>query len=186
MNDHASQIIAILRADALRWHLLGLVRSLDLPDCWIGAGFIRNAVWDHLHDRVCSPPTSDVDVIWYDPERIDPAFDRRYEAVLVAAAPSIAWSVKNQARMHVRNADAPYASTVDAMRYWPETATAVAARRRGAEDCEVAAPWGLDDLLNMILRPTPRFTDEKRPIYDQRLQIRGWMASWPLLRRIET
>jgi len=186
MDDAVSRIISILRADTLRWHLLEKVRALNLPDCWIGAGFIRNAVWDHLHDRAASPPTGDVDVIWYDPERIDPAFDRQYEAVLVGAVPSLAWSVKNQARMHVRNADAPYASAVEAMRYWPETATAVAARRRDAEDCEIAAPLGLDDLLNMILRPTPRFTREKRDVYDQRLETKGWMASWPLLRRIET
>ncbi|WRQ77412.1 nucleotidyltransferase family protein [Pseudomonas saxonica] len=32
-----------------------MVRSLNLPDCWIGAGFLRNAVWDYLHGRSPSP-----------------------------------------------------------------------------------------------------------------------------------
>ncbi len=180
--DAASLTSLILRADPMRWHLLHLVRLLDLPDCWIGAGFVRNAVWDHLHRRSPSLPTGDVDVIWHDPERIDPTEDRKHEARLRAAEPSITWSVKNQARMHIRNGHAPYASAVEAMRYWPETATAVAARRRGPEDCEIAAPLGLDDLFNLALRPTPHFSGEKRFIFEERLQTKAWVAHWPRLR----
>lgn len=181
----ASRISSILRADPLRWHLLDVVRQLDLPDCWIGAGFVRNTVWDHLHQRSASPPTGDIDVIWYDPTRIDPLEDKKHEAMLRVAEPSIAWSVKNQARMHIRNGDRPYASSVDAMRHWPETATAVAVRRQGSDDCEIEAPFGLDDLLNLVLRPTPHFSDEKRPIYEERLQAKDWSVAWPLLRRVD-
>ena len=159
-----------------------MVRALRLPDCWIGAGFVRNAVWDHLHGRPPAPPDGDVDVIWHDPRQADPAEDRKHEAALRAAEPSIIWSVKNQARMHARNGDAPYASATDAMRCWPETATAVAVRRTREDGCEVAAPFGLDDLLSLTLRPTPRFAGEKRPIYAERLRTKRWIAAWPLLR----
>jgi hypothetical protein len=183
--DATSLLRTILRADPLRWHLLGVVQALALPDCWIGAGFIRNAVWDHLHQRPPSSPGGDVDVIWYDPQRADPAEDLRHEAVLRVAQPSISWSVKNQARMHKRNGDAPYVSAVEAMRYWPETATAVAARRSGPDDCDVAAPFGLDDLLALRLRPSPRFTGEKHRIYQDRLRTKGWTAVWPLLTDVE-
>ncbi len=53
----------IIQADPLRWHVLGVVRALHLPDCWIGAGFVRNAVWDYLHQRSRSPLDGDVDVV---------------------------------------------------------------------------------------------------------------------------
>ncbi|OZA17323.1 MAG: hypothetical protein B7X90_15310 [Novosphingobium sp. 17-62-19] len=172
---------AILRADPLRWWLLELVSHLDLPDCWIAAGFIRNAVWDALHGRSPQPPLSDVDVIWFDPDRIEESHDRKIEKVLRAAAPSIDWSVKNQARMHSRNSDSPYRSATDAMRYWPETATAVAARRRGKDQLDVASPLGLDDLFNLVLRPTPRFACEKLPIYQKRVESKAWITVWPLL-----
>ena len=180
--DATFRLRAILRADPLRWRLLNVVQALDLPDSWIGAGFVRNAVWDHLHQRAPSPPDGDVDVIWYDPHRADPAEDLGHEAALRTAEPSIIWSVKNQARMHERNGDAPYASAVDAMRYWPETATAVAARRQDHDRCEIAAPFGLEDLLGLVLRPTPRFSGEKRRVYEERLRTKGWTASWPHLR----
>jgi hypothetical protein len=179
----ASRIGSILRADPLRWRLLDVVRTLDLPDCWIGAGFVRNAVWDHLHERSASPLTGDIDVIWYDRARTEPAEDRKFEAMLRLAEPSFAWSVKNQARMHIRNGNTPYSSSVDAMRYWPETATAIAARRQGLEGFEIAAPLGLDDLMNLVLRPSPHFSGEKRAIFEDRSQTKGWFTIWPLLRR---
>jgi hypothetical protein len=180
-----TRIRSILRADPLRWHILDVVRALDLPDGWIGAGFVRNAVWDHLHQRPPLPLAGDVDVIWHDPGRTDPAEDRKHEAALRAAEPSISWSVKNQARMHTRNSDVPYISAVEAMRFWPETATAVAVRRHGFDGCEIAAPFGLDDLLNLLLRPTPHFSGGKRGIYADRLRSKGWTTCWPLLREAE-
>ncbi|KGB52690.1 hypothetical protein FG91_03437 [Sphingopyxis sp. LC81] len=103
--------------------------------------------------------------------------------MLRLAEPSFAWSVKNQARMHIRNGDTPYSSSVDAMRYWPETATAIAARRQGLEGFEIAAPLGLDDLMNLVLRPSPHFSGEKRAIFEDRSQTKGWFTTWPLLRR---
>jgi uncharacterized protein len=105
---------------------------------------------------------------------------------LRSAALGIQWSVKNQARMHERNGDRPYTSAVEAMRYWPETATAVAVRRHGPDQCKVAAPWGLDDLLSLVLRPTPRFRGEKRYVYEERLRTKGWLTTWPRLQATET
>lgn len=179
------RICSILRADPLRWHLLGVVAGLNLPDCWIGAGFVRNAVWDHLHKRPVALLNADVDVIWYDRQCAEPAEDRRLESRLLAIEPSISWSVKNQARMHSRNGDTSYASATDAMRYWPETATAVAAQRYGVDGCNIAAPLGLEDLLNLVLRPTASFRVEKRTIYEDRIRIKEWTRCWPLLTKVD-
>jgi hypothetical protein len=44
--------------DTERLRLVRLVDSLGLPDCWIAAGFVRNAVWDSLHARTPSPPVA--------------------------------------------------------------------------------------------------------------------------------
>lgn len=113
---HHRQVEGILRADPVRWDLLKIVSDLSLPDCWIAAGFIRNAIWDALHGRPSRSPVGDVDVIWFgvDGEEVH---DRKMEEALRAVAPSIDWSVKNQARMHTRNGDAPYQSATDAMRF---------------------------------------------------------------------
>ena len=174
----------LLMEDAERWRVLGLVRALDLPDCWVGAGFVRNAVWDRLHGRRL-PHQGDVDVVWFCAECAEPEEDRRAEDMLRAMDPSIPWSVRNQARMHSRNGDAPYASTVDAMRFWPESATAVAVRRTKRDGCEVVAPFGLDDLFGMVVRPTPRFAvGDKLAAHLARVEQKGWLTHWPHLRAL--
>jgi uncharacterized protein len=181
-TDQVAALQQILSGDPVRSRILGLVSTLGLPDCWIGAGFVRNAVWDHLHGRAAScSPHGDVDVIWFDRYRVARSEDARLEADLRARDPSINWSVKNQARMHLRNGDAPYRSTTDAMLCWPETATAVAARRAEKGHCEIAAPFGLGDLFGLVLRPTPRFMGDKHYIFLSRVQTKGWLAAWPLL-----
>ncbi|HUH85072.1 MAG TPA: nucleotidyltransferase family protein [Stellaceae bacterium] len=108
--------------------ILGLVETLDLPDCWVGAGFVRNVIWDALHERPWSASYGDVDVVYFDAGNLSPDRDRRIEVALKRLTPDIPWSVKNQARMHIANGDPPYADTADALRHWPETCTAVALR----------------------------------------------------------
>lgn len=179
--DGIARIQSIISNDPLRWRLLEIVHALELPDCWIGAGFVRNAVWDHLHGRASSPVSTDVDVIWFDADCCSPEKDQALEAVLRELEPTVEWSVKNQARMHVQNGDEPYRSTTDAMRYWPETATAVAVRLRGVGMCEVAAPLGVEDLLGLVIRPAGRFALDKAALYQRRLQSKNWLSAWPLL-----
>lgn len=179
--DSSSKIQALISADPVRRRLLEAVRSLNLPDCWIGAGFVRNAVWDYLHGRHPSPVATDVDVIWFDRICCTPEQDCAHEAALKALDSTVLWSVKNQARMHVRNGDGPYQSATDAMRYWAETATAVAVRLRDDGVCEIAAPFGLDDLFDLIIRPAGKFATEKNAIFLSRVNSKRWLHDWPLL-----
>lgn len=180
--DHWSALRAILVNDPVRWRALAAVRSLKLPDCWVGAGFVRNAVWDHLHDRPVAIPSDDIDVLWFDPARAEPSDDKRAELRLRTLEPNLDWSVKNQARMHARNGDSSYQSSLDAMRYWPEIATAVAVRRSAADQCEIIAPFGLDDLFGLVVRPGPRFAGEKHGTYLDRIRAKRWLDTWPRLR----
>ena len=47
-----SLVARIIADDAIAMEQLRAVRSLDLPDWCIAAGFVRNRVWDHLHGIV--------------------------------------------------------------------------------------------------------------------------------------
>ncbi len=164
---------------------LRAVAALKLPDAWIGAGFLRNAAWDALHGLpVGANPPADVDVVWFDPARANAAADEAIEAQLRAARPAVPWQVRNQARMAAGNGDAPYAGTLHAVARWPDTATAVAARLGPAGAVELAAPWGVDDLLAGIVRPTPAFAADpaKRAAFARRVAEKGWLRRWPGLR----
>jgi len=175
------ELQTLIAADAARMRILHSVRSLGLPDCWVAAGFVRNCVWDHLHRRASSPLLDDIDVIWCAAADATAARDTGLETMLRAHDATLQWSVKNQARMHGRNADRPYQSATDAMRYWPETATAVGVRLTHDSAIDVAAPFGLDDLFNLVVRPTARFTGEKHALYLERIRAKHWQARWPRL-----
>lgn len=171
----------LLNADPWRMAILRLFGSLGLPDGWVAAGFVRDAVWDHLHDHAPSIPVGDIDIIWFDPARIDPALDRQIEGQLAALRPDVDWSVKNQARMHRRNRDAPYADAADAMHHWTETATAIGVRLTADDRLEINAPFGLDDLFSLRLVPGPAFLGARRAIFDARVRTKRWPARYPRL-----
>jgi hypothetical protein len=175
------QLKTTLWADPGRMQILRLIRGLGLPDSWVAAGFVRSAIWDRQHKRTHSPLPPDIDVIWFDETLDDPAVDSAIETHLHRLDSSLKWSVKNQARMHLRNNDQPYGSATDAIMAWPETATAVAVRLGMDDVIEVAAPLGLDDLFNLVVRPTARFKMEKRQIYVDRVRSKNWLATWPNL-----
>lgn len=179
-----AEIAALIAREPEMMRLLGAVERFGLRDGWIGAGFVRNAVWDALHGRsVDCARLDDVDVIFFDAADARRERDRRIEQELRALCPGVPWSVKNQARMHRRNGDAPYADTADALRHWPETATAIAARSRESR-VELTAPHGVDDLLGLIVRPTPAFA-AKLALFRARAKAKDWRRRWPRLTVIE-
>lgn len=184
MASAISQIATLrtlLSQDRLRRAALEAVAALGLPDCWIGAGFVRHAVWDELHGYGICLPSGDVDVVWFNSSVLDEGIDRHIEGKLRLALLNIEWCVKNQARMHRRNGDAPYNSLANAMRHWPETATAIGARIDSAVSIEINAPFGLEDLFALRLTPTLAFAASKLPVFNRRVAAKGWVARYPRL-----
>lgn len=178
--DSIAQVTEFIARQSHIMELLNVVDALGLPDCWIGAGLLRNAVWDELHGSRTPPsPTGDVDVIYFDRNAIDPDRDCFIEKQLFGMLSGIPWSVHNQARMYERNGDRPYTDTEDAMRHWPETATAIAARLDGAQ-VALLTPFGIEDLVGLIVRPTPAF-HAKMDQYHARIATKNWPVIWPHL-----
>lgn len=85
--------------------------------------------------------------------------------------------------MHQRNGDYPYTSTRNALLHWPETATAIAVRL-GKEGLDITAPYGLSDLFELRLRPTPAFEGEKLNSFKQRVTTKQWLERYPKLQFI--
>lgn len=192
MNEgtHHAQLRAWIAADPWRMACLRALAEVAaddggpaLPDAWIGAGFLRSLVWDRQHGFPEPTPLDDVDVVYFDPAagaKNEPIIETRLRALL----PDVPWSARNQARMHERNGDPPYRDTEDALRHWLETPTAVAARLEPDGELALIAPFGLDDLFAMTLRPTPhaRARRDRLEAYRLRLREKAWDATWPGVR----
>lgn len=174
-------LCALVSGDAGMMRCLHAVRGLALPDAWIGAGFVRNKVWDALHRTAGASLMSDVDVVYFDPSHLDEALEKTLEKQLRGIVPRTDWSVKNQARMHIVNGDPVYRNTEDALRYWPETCTAIAIRLEASGELEMLAPFGLEDVFGLCVRPTPWFADKKMHVFRERQRLKQWRTRWPML-----
>ncbi len=176
MPVQASDIPAIIESDDFMMSALRAVRSLSLPDWWIGAGFVRNKIWDILSDDTKTPP-GDIDVVYFDASDLSEETENRHQLHLEEIFPTGKWSATNQARMHQENGDDPYTSSLDAIAHWPETATAIAVTLNNEDRVLFQAPCGFEDLLAMIIRPTPCFA-KKEEAFLKRVEKKMWNKKW--------
>ncbi len=87
--------------------------------------------------------------------------------------------------MHLRNGDAPYRSTADAMTHWLETPTAVAVRLEATGTLALLAPLGLDDLFRLWVRPSHHARCHRLAAYRARVAAKAWQKTWPKLRVLD-
>ena len=164
-------------------------RDVNAPDWVIGAGAIRDLVFEDLHGRV-APPPRDVDYAFFEPMDMSVECEEAIEVELARRYPDLVFEARNQARVHLWYQEhfghpiEPYRSIEHAVSTWPETATAVAVRLLRDDSIQVIAPLGLDDLLSGVLRRNPaQVTPE---IFHQRLGRRPHLAATrPLVRVID-
>ena len=147
------------------------------PREWaIGAGALRNLVWDRLTGR-CNPPV-DVDVAYF-----GGAGESEVEGCLRNRLPSVRWQAKDQALVHTwyergfGYSVEPLTSLADAIATWPETCTSVAVRLRSDGGLDVFAPCGLEDLFGLVLRRNPRRVTVDR--FRRRLADKRINERWP-------
>ena len=173
-------IILLIQSDEQMMEIIKAASQLNLPDWWICVGFVRSKIWDTLHGFENRTELSDVDVIYYDHEDISEKTEKEFEAELKRILPDVPWSVKNEARMHVVNHIEPYTSAEDAISKFPETATALGVKSDMANNLILTAPWGVNDVINLELKPTPFYKEskERAAIYKERLIKKNWKGTW--------
>jgi uncharacterized protein len=180
MLKRKEDVIKLIQSDEAMMKIIEAASTLYLPDWWICAGFVRSKIWDALHGFKDRTSTPDVDVIYFDPARMDENYEKELEKKLNSILPDVPWSVKNQARMHVVNNIPPYTSSEDAISKFPETATALGMKLDKKNKLVLTAPCGIEDVLNLEVKPTLFFTEakERAVIYEDRIIKKNWKAIW--------
>ena len=172
-------IIKAISEDEWMMNLLNAVKTLNLPDWWICAGFVRSKIWDVQHHYRSRTPLPDIDVIYYDSSKINELEEKKIEETLKSMVPAIPWSVKNQARMHIKSNMPPYTSSVDGISKFPETATALGVTLDENGELILTAPWGIHDVVNLEVRPTLHYASGKRmKVYEGRVTRKDWIKKW--------
>jgi hypothetical protein len=178
--ENDQDIIQLVKDDPWMMDILKTAKTLNLPDCWVCAGFVRSKIWDVLHGFTVRTPMPDIDVIYFDKSHLNEEIEKELEKRLRSINPNIPWSVKNEARMHVVNNIPPYSSSVDAISKFPETTTALGLTLDEQNNVVLTAPCGIEDVVNLVLKPTPFFeeTKERAKIYEERIVKKNWKGIW--------
>jgi uncharacterized protein len=177
----AQDVYDFILDDPFRRSVIEAARSVGLPDGAIGAGFVRQPIWDYLHGFQPADRFADIDVLYFDPSDLTPESEMRIEQELGRRMPGVPWEVTNQARMHVHNDDPAYHDTEDAISHWLETPTALAVRLLPRATAGLIAPFGFVDLLAIQIKPTPAGI-RRREAYRKRLRQKDWHQRWPKVR----
>ena len=160
--------------------ILTVIHDLELKDSWLAAGSVRNFIWNLLSDKPAFDRETDVDVIFFDPE-VSYEETLAIENKLREDFPQYLWELKNQAYMHQHSPHTePYVNSCDAMSKYPERCTAIGLRLHADATLELFAPYGLEDILNFQVSPTPHFleNDDRMKLYQQRLSKKNWQVKW--------
>lgn len=172
-------ILNLIEKDEWMMNILRVAEKLNFPDWVIGAGFVRNRVWDYLHGYAKKEvETNDIDLIYFDPNGNEQKTDEELSQKLRKET-GIKWEIVNEAYAHKWNKLPPYKSTEDALSQWPETATGIGVRLENGE-LKLVAPHGIDDLINLIVRPSPEFLYGLERI-KERARAKKWIEKWPKL-----
>ncbi len=174
----------MVRSEPATVDALKALRQADIPDAWIGGGFVRNAVCDRLHGFAIDITRSDVDVGFFDAAPAPANQESSFEARLHALCPGLDWSVRNQARMHAYNGHEPYRDMLDAATHWVARCNAVALRLGADDTLEILAPFGLEDVFAMRVHPTPIYltTPARTTRFYEMVHAKRWNLRWPGVR----
>lgn len=185
MTDLEARLEAIVRADPELMTVLEGVRAEQLNDWLIFSGAVYQSVWNHLTGRPPGHGVKDFDVGYFDP---DYSWDAE-DAVIRRVAARFDEPLKS--RVEVRNQRRvsewfpqkfgqdwpPVAATAEALTRFVAPTFAVGVRLEADDRFTVEAPFGLDDVFAMVIRPNPT-----RPIAaDWDRVVEKLVARWPEL-----
>jgi uncharacterized protein len=185
----ADEQIAVFEA-ALRQNQ-ALMRVLDgaarmrLPGWYLVAGCLYQTVWNVVTGRSPGAGILDYDLAYFDASDLSWQAE---DAVIRAGANVFAGlpapvQIRNQARVHLwyerkfGQPCPPYESTETAIATFEAVAACIGVRGEPGEPWRVCAPYGLADVLGLVVRPNQVLAP--RHVYEAK--VARWQRQWPEL-----
>jgi hypothetical protein len=186
MSEEAliGRLIDAVRASPSLMQVLRGVRGLNLPDWRLVSGCVYQTVWNALTGREPDYGLKDYDTVYFDLDTSYEAEDAFIRKAAAAFSPPLdrMVEVRNQARVHLWFEDKfgepypPLSCTDESLERYICPAFAAGIRLEPDDTLTVAAPFGLEDLFAMRLRPNP-----SRPLNAEGFArvARSAKARWP-------
>jgi len=190
-NDHYrdtshEEFLQLVRLNPIVMEIAGRASLLELHDTWVVSGCLFQTVWNVLAGESPSRGIRDYDLFYFDPSDLsresEEAVNRRAAELFADLDCEI--DIRNQARVHTWYeqefgvAGYPRLSrSTDGIDNFLAICCMVAIRRAKRGDFEIYAPFGVDDVLDRVMRPNPWFANA--PVEYYNLKAARWRALWP-------
>lgn len=172
----------ILKNNVLKT-ILERLEGYVLDNYYVAAGAINQTVFNYYHNNSMNYLIDDYDIVYYDEDLSYEKEDKIIKEInLLCKDLNVSLDIKNQARVHLwfKNkfgySIEPNKSVEDAISKWGSTVTCIGVRLKNNE-LTIFAPYGLNDLFSLIIRPNKENFIKKG--YEEK--TRKWKQNWPKL-----
>lgn len=177
----------ILNKNTKLMELLKILENDGLENYYVTAGCVNQTIFNYYHNYDISYGIKDYDIVYFDKdityEKEDIIIKRLNNKLKEL---NIETDIKNEARVHIWYYEkygikrTPYTSVEDAISRFGSTITCIGIRLE-KEKLIVYAPYGLNDIFTMTIRPVKK--DFPKESYDERAT--RWMSKWPKLTKVD-
>ena len=186
MNINEELLVRAISKSKPITKVLQTLKELNLPfEYYIGAGCITNTIWNDISGYPLEYGISDIDIVYYDKYNLESNSEKELKNRLESKLWDFQFDldVKNQARVHLWYESKfgfpikPYPTLEAAIDSWPTTATALGIRKEQNGLYKIYAPYQLDDLFSMVVRPNKLLVTKE--IFENKAN--KWKEKWPKL-----
>lgn len=184
LDESIERLLNAVMADPVCAAILDRMPSLGLPEWWLTAGAVFQNVWNSVEGFPPGFGIKDYDIFYFDDGDLgwgaEDSVIRKVADLFTDLTATV--EIRNQARVHLWYeekfgvAGTPYRSATDAIESFASTTCCVGLTRNGSE-IEVFAPYGLDDVFGMHMRPHKRIAPQA--VYDSKVE--QYRNRWPSL-----
>lgn len=188
ISSEAEFLRLIQRNPAVR-EILDRLDSLNVPDAWLASGCLFQTVWNVLAGDDPARAIKDYDVFYYDRSDTSVEAEERvaHRAATLFSDLDCAIDIRNQARVHTWyesefgvHGYPELTKSTDGIDHFLAVCCMVAVRREASGDIGLYAPFGVDDVLDCVMRQNPWYPNAPRDCYEKKAA--RWSSLWPALR----
>lgn len=163
--------------------ILSILQGSNLQNYYVSSGCINQTIFNYYHGYDLNKGIEDIDIIYYDKDiSIEKEEKTRQYLNSLFINMDISFDIINEARTHLwfkkdygYNIE-PYQSVEEAISTFGATVSCIGVRLEKGEFI-VYAPYGLNDLFKMVIRPTKNIFGKEK--YEQKAM--KWKKKWSKL-----
>lgn len=146
----------------------------NFKNYYVGAGAINQTVFNYFHRYPIDQNISDYDIVYYDKDTSYEQEDKIIKKIESSLKDlNIKTDIKNECRVPIWKKEKynqeikPYLSVEDAISRWITTITCIGVRLEEGK-LKIYAPYGLEDLFSLIIRPVKK--DATLKVYEEKVK----------------